>query len=162
MAWEYDSYCTQDVKDYYDSLKYRIKFKRNKNIFDYVEKEMMDYYLHEISQVDHELIIGVSIYAIRNGHKFTEDFLRNLRTILDYIIEYGNFDDWKEKDKKVDKLIKERLIIANLIRKRELKFGKIIDFKEEFDNLKIVYKYFSLIHQLGLMEYHPNQSNLYY
>ena len=45
-------------------------------------EDMNDYINNEISQVDYEFVLGVSIYAIRIGHSFSEEYLRKLRNIV--------------------------------------------------------------------------------
>ena len=127
--WSYDSYCTEDVYDYIEQFD-------KKELFLKAENDMIDYINNEISEIDYEFVLGVSIYCIRSGCSFSEDYLRKLRNVIDYLLIYGNFDYWENKDKRKEKIKHERLIINNLIRGNKLKFGKLI-IKGDNSNLKL-------------------------
>lgn len=126
--WSYDSYCTLDVYDYIE------QFDKN-DLFLRVEKDMIDYIDNEISEIDYEFVLGVSIYCIRSGYIFSEDFLRKLRNVIDYLLKNAKFNYWKDKEKRILKINHERLIVSNLIRGNKLKFGKLIK-KFDISNLK--------------------------
>lgn len=126
--WSFDSYCTEDVYDYIE------QFNKNE-LFSRVEEDMLDYIANEISEIDYELVLGVSIYCIRSGFIFSEDYLRKLRNVIDYLLKNAKFDFWKNKQRRIEKINHERLIINNLIRGNKLKFGKLI-VKGDISNLK--------------------------
>jgi len=128
-AWAYDSYCNENVFEYIEQYT-------EKELFSRVEKDMSDYIYNEISENDYEFILGVSIYCIRKKCKFSNDYLRELRDIVvDSLIKFGKFNDWVDKELRIKKIQHERLIINNLLRGRELKFGNLLE-KIDAINLK--------------------------
>lgn len=121
MYWAYDSYCHIDIYDYIE------QFNKDELLLR-VEEDMNDYIHNEISQIDYEFVLGVSIYVIRIGHSFSEEYLRKLRNIvIDSLLNNCEFDNWGNSEKRKLKITHERLIVNNLLKGRKISFGKLIE-----------------------------------
>lgn len=131
-TWDYDSYCNDNVFDYLEEFNMKELFSR-------VEDDMNDYYYHEFSEADQEFIIGVSIYCIRKGKKFSVDFLNKLVIVIDYLLENGKFNGWKNTDKRKKKLNQEKLIIKSIIQNKKIIFKDIIQQPDDFIDLNSNY-----------------------
>lgn len=127
-TWDYDSYCNDNVMDYIN--EYSLE-----ELFDRVEEDVEDYLREGFFESNLELVVGISIYCIRNGKNFSLEFLKLLLDIFNILLENGKFTDWRNIILRKNRLEHEKLIVKNVIIKKPIQFGKIINKPKNFNNL---------------------------
>ena len=127
-TWDYDSYCNDNVMDYIN--EYSLE-----ELFDRVEEDVEDYLREGFFESNLELVVGISIYCIRNGKNFSLEFLKLLLDIFNILLENGKFTDWRNIILRKNRLEHEKLIVKNVIIKKPIQFGKIINKPKNFTNL---------------------------
>lgn len=127
-TWSYDSYCNDMVMEYLTQYT-------KKNLFLNVEKEMLDYIQFEVSELDYELVLGVSMYCIRLGFIFSESYLEKLLKVIDLLLKKGKFNNWVNKEKRIIKIKNEKTIIEKVKSGRKLIFDDLIKKPKEFTDL---------------------------
>lgn len=114
-AWSYDSYTNDNVLEYFDENP--------------TEEEVIEYFYDLLNdypgECDFEFAVSILIYLIRQDVTLPKKTLVDLKELIKYLIENGNFKYWLEKEKRIEKLKHELKIVQNLILNRNVKFGKL-------------------------------------
>lgn len=130
-AWSYDSYCNDSVQSCID--EYNQDFEQN------LEKIIIESLEDYPGEYDIEFILGIGIYGIRTGCKLQNKYLYKLRDLIDYLLEEGKFKFWEDVEKRRQKIVYERKLINNILKGKQLKFGKLKEKTSNFKNLNTLY-----------------------
>jgi len=130
-AWKYDSHCNDMVMEYINDNLVELEVK--------VQQDMMDYILFEKGELNYEFVLGVVIYSLRIGIVFSNEFLKVIRDMIDHLIENGKFNDWVDREMRIEKIKHERKIISNILNGRDLKFSKMVKKPLEFESVNDCY-----------------------
>lgn len=131
VAWAYDSYCTDNVSE---TIREYDLNKENCNIVieDIFEQILQDY----PTETDLEFLIGIIIWCLKNNYYIEKKYLETSKELIKFLINLGEFNDWKDINKRKKRLKNEMKIIKNAINNifEENSFLKV-------KNNKIVNKY---------------------
>jgi len=144
MTWAYDSYCNDNILEYIEEyFGLEDKFKSLT-----LEEPFIEVFIKELlcdgGEYNLEFILGLGIYYIRTGFKFSDEILLILLEVCDYLLENGQFKYWKDKEKRKIKITHERRVIDGIFRKKKVTFGKLIQKPKEFENLNDFYNVINL------------------
>ena len=124
-SWSYDSYANDEVFKYFDENP--------------TEEEVIELFYDLLDdypgEYDLEFAVSILIYLIRLNVILPKKTLVDLKDIIKYLIQNGNFKYWLEKEKRIEKLKHELKIIQNLILNRNVKFGKLKTKPPEYKDL---------------------------
>jgi len=127
-TWDYDSYCNDNVMEYVQEYS-------DKELFDRVEDDLTDFLREPYLEGNFEFVLGVAIYCIRKGKKFSLQSLKNFKEICDILVEIGVFPEWKDKEKRRTKIEHERRILKAIIANKKCTFGNLILKPSKFEDL---------------------------
>lgn len=113
--WGYDSYCFDEVWDYV-----------GENSQKQIDRDIKGYLSDVVAWNDLDFVLGIAMHRIRSGVVLRDETLRKLREVIDEILARSPFNEWKDKNKRIIKLGHERRIINAVLKKMDLKFGKLI------------------------------------
>jgi len=124
-AWSYDSYANDNVFDFFHEKP--------------TDEEVIEYFTETLDdnpgQFDLEFAVGIMIYQIRLKKTIPKKTLVLLKDLIKFLIQKGNFKEWIEPEKRIEKLKHELKIIQNLILNREVKFGEMKKKPEKYLDL---------------------------